>query len=142
VTVPINLSRRLWITNKPLVTEINFISYVLIIEDYRRFMKMSLKKRLVYFLLKLLGYPGKPTTNFKDHPGWVRYFNILSYPKEGWINTFHNYDDLEQLKADLEWVFATNLWGPFIKKKDIKKTYQVIKSKNRVLRKGKVYGTD
>lgn len=75
---------------------------------------MKLKQKIIWWLLKVLGYKTEFTHDWK--PGYIRYFHILSYPKEGWINTFHNYDDLEQLKKDFMWIFAQNAWGPMLPK--------------------------
>jgi len=74
----------------------------------------KIKLLLYRHLIKKLGYVEKPSTDWK--PGYVRYFEILSYPKEGWINTFHNYDDEEQLKRDLGQVFADDFWGKMLPK--------------------------
>lgn len=73
-----------------------------------------MKNKLIYWLLKQLGYRQQIGTDWK--PGYVRYFTILSYPKEGWINTFHNYDNEKQLKEDIEWTFAQSVWGGMLPK--------------------------
>lgn len=77
---------------------------------------MNKIKFIIYkWLIKKLGYSPKPDTKWQ--PGYIRYFNIISYPKEGWINTFHNYDNEDDLRRDLGSVFADDTWGPMLKKK-------------------------
>ena len=69
---------------------------------------------LMFFLIRKLGYRAPIGTDWK--PGYIRYFTILSYPKEGWINTFHNYDDEKQMKGDMSWVFSQSAWGRMLPK--------------------------
>lgn len=77
-------------------------------------MKNKIKKIICHWILKKLGYT--PPIGTKWEQGYIRFFNILSYPKEGWINTFHNYDDQEELMRDLAKVFSDNVWGPMLPK--------------------------
>lgn len=74
----------------------------------------KIKFLLYSYLVRKLGYYQKPDENWK--PGYIRYFEIVSYPKEGWINTFHNYDNEEQLRIDLGRVFADDFWGGMLPK--------------------------
>ena len=74
----------------------------------------KLKQIIGRLVLRWLGVNQPFDTKWK--PGYIRYFTVLSYPKEGWINTFHNYDDGEQLERDLTNVFVDSFWGSMIKK--------------------------
>jgi hypothetical protein len=74
----------------------------------------KLKQIIGRMILRWMGY--KPPIATKWQKGWVRYFNIISYPKEGWINTFHNYEDQDELIRDLGSVFGDGIWGSMVPK--------------------------
>ena len=96
------------------------------------------KLRMLIGKLLLRGTEYEIKSSSSWERGYIRFFNIIWYPKEGWINTFHNFDenDFKDLPRILNDVFADEVYGDATKHpwgieiQKVKKTLKRRKRKN------------
>jgi hypothetical protein len=61
---------------------------------------MKIKQKIILWLLKQMGFKREKETEWK--PGYIRIFTIIWYPKEGWVNIFHNCESNEEIQQMLK----------------------------------------